>query len=86
MAAVQLGGPGKNLGAIKGARAFVAKDVTIGSSDTSVIDKQGVQLTLGDMPNQIANTRLSQILTFLLGNMPTGSSPKFEASLGRLVH
>ena len=54
-------GPGKNLGAIDWSRRSQTlrfKDVTIGSYDTSVIDKQGVQLTLGDMPNQIAHTRL----------------------------
>ena len=54
-------GPGKNLGAIDWSRRSQTlrfKDVTIGSFDTSVIDKQGVQLTLGDMPNQIAHTRL----------------------------
>ena len=32
------------------------------------------------LSNQIANTRLTQILYLDLGDMPTGSSPQFEAA------
>ena len=59
---VQVNGwPGKNRGAMDWSRRSQTlrfKDVTIGSFDTSVIDKQCVQLTFGDMPNQIAHARL----------------------------